>query len=89
MTQNGHSTSMSSTHTNHVCVGVFNRSKLTRLVIDSDWDKKVFHSNWKESENKVEHEILDDDKETLEKDAKRQTMKQIQKEGRRGRLSQK
>ena len=25
-------------------VGVYNRSKLTRLVVDSDWDKKVFNS---------------------------------------------
>ena len=27
-------------------VGVYNRSKLTRLVVDSDWDKRVFNSNW-------------------------------------------
>ena len=27
-------------------VGVYNRSKLTRLVVDSEWDKRVFNSNW-------------------------------------------
>ena len=27
-------------------VGTFNRCKLTRLVIDSDWDAKVWKENW-------------------------------------------
>ena len=27
-------------------VGVFNRSKLTRLVVDKDWDKKVWDDSW-------------------------------------------
>ena len=27
-------------------VGVYNRSKLTRLVVDHDWDKKVWEESW-------------------------------------------
>ena len=30
--------------------GVYNRCKLTRLVIDSDWDKKVWNDSWKAKE---------------------------------------
>ena len=37
-------------------VGVYNRSKLTRLVVDSDWDKKVFASNWLVNEPYVKDE---------------------------------
>ena len=28
-------------------VGVYNRCKLTRLVVDTHWDKNVFYDNWK------------------------------------------
>ena len=35
-------------------VGVYNQSKLTRLVVDSDWDKRVFNSNWKTDKNNIE-----------------------------------
>ena len=35
-------------------VGVYNRSKLTRLVVDSEWDKRVFNSNWKTPISSVE-----------------------------------
>ena len=28
-------------------VGVYNRCKLTRLVVDTQWDKNVFNDNWK------------------------------------------
>ena len=28
-------------------VGVYNRSKLTRLVINKEWDNKVYEENWK------------------------------------------
>ena len=39
-------------------VGV-NRSKLTRLVVDSGWDKKVFNSNWsKEREAVYEQKVV-------------------------------
>ena len=27
-------------------VGVYNRSKLTRLVVDHEWDKKVWEESW-------------------------------------------
>ena len=35
--------------------GVYNRSKLTRLVVDSEWDKKVFASNWLEIEESTKN----------------------------------
>ena len=34
--------------------GVYNRCKLTRLVVDSDWDKKVWDANWQEQRRERE-----------------------------------
>ena len=34
--------------------GVYNRCKLTRLVVDSDWDKKVWDANWQEERRERE-----------------------------------
>ena len=31
-------------------MGVYNRCKLTRLVVDTEWDKKVFNENWKKKD---------------------------------------
>ena len=40
--------------------GVFNRSKLTKLVVDTDWDRKVFAENWIQQQNPVLTEDDDD-----------------------------
>ena len=37
--------------------GIYNRSKLTRLVIDEEWDKKVWKEAW--DANKVEPEDIE------------------------------
>ena len=29
--------------------GVYNRSKLTRLVVDTEWDKKVWNDSWQKA----------------------------------------
>ena len=31
-------------------MGVYNRCKLTRLVVDTEWDKKVLNENWKKKD---------------------------------------
>ena len=47
--------------------GVYNRCKLTRLVIDRDWDKKVWNDSWKAKEEarKEDEELSEAAIETL------------------------
>ena len=35
--------------------GVYNRCKLTRLVVDSNWDKKVWDDSWQSAEKEKAH----------------------------------
>ena len=35
--------------------GVYNRCRLTRLVIDSQWDKKVWEESWQSASKEQEH----------------------------------
>ena len=45
-------------------IGVYNRCKLTRLVVDTNWDKKVFNQNWKKEdiqEVEIECEQLEEE----------------------------
>ena len=41
--------------------GVYNRSKLTRLVVDSDWEEKVWADSWKETEDDEGGREVDDE----------------------------
>ena len=43
--------------------GVYNRSKLTRLVVDEDWDKKVWKESW--NANNADPEELEINENTL------------------------
>ena len=62
--------------------GVYNRCKLTRLVIDKEWDKKVWEAAW---ENKT-----NTDQTVLEQDLREATKKKREPEvGRKGRKKQK
>ena len=48
-------------------VGVYNRCKLTRLVVDTEWDKKVFNDNWSVKAAKEKANFLaEEGKDTIE-----------------------
>ena len=64
-------------------VGVYNRCKLTRLVVDTEWDKKVFNDNRSVKAAKEKANFLaEEGKDTIELDPeergdKRQEEKEI------------
>ena len=41
--------------------GVYNRCKLTRLVVDTEWDKKVWNDSWQNANlgDKVEESLAE------------------------------
>ena len=68
-------------------MGVYNRCKLTRLVVDTQWDQKTFKANWEKGSTAEKAEGLQEEgEEVLEKECetqKRREKRNLEKENTR------